>query len=150
MAVPSARTADTVATQPPQIATNTAALAAQEPAREEKVPPLSSKPGQAIFFPDNKQAVDEKDEALLRGHADKLKANRRLAVTLVAHISDDGSRNYNLAQMQIWIDSISATLQSYGVRAGQIRKERRAEHLPATCSKACRNERRRVDLIYRK
>ncbi|MDX9706397.1 MAG: OmpA family protein, partial [Azospira sp.] len=50
-----------------------------------------------IFFAVNATEVDEAGRRKLRAHADRLKANRRLRVTLVGHTDHHGSRSYNLA-----------------------------------------------------
>lgn len=103
-----------------------------------------------IFFASNATAVDEAGRRKLRAHAERLKANRRLSVTLVGHTDHLGSRSYNLAIAERRTAEVAEVLTSLGVGRMQIRRYGVGSEKPGPrCQTTeCRGRMRRVDLIY--
>ncbi len=104
-----------------------------------------------IFFAPSVTAVDKAGEDKLRQHAERLKQDPDIVVTLVGHTDDLGSRNYNLAIAEQRLMAVNKLLRTYGVPAKQIRRYRGdGEKIPETCKSAsCRQQMRRVELIYK-
>ena len=103
-----------------------------------------------VYFQLRSTAVDETAEQKLREHAERLKQNPKERVTLIGHMDDLGSRNYNLAITEERLMAVSKQLRAYGVPARQIRRERAASEIsPTPCrNEACRALMRRVELKY--
>ena len=103
-----------------------------------------------IYFQLRSTTVDEAGELKLRAHAERLKQNPKERVTLIGHMDDLGSRNYNLAITEERLMAVSKQLRAYGVPARQIRRERAASEIsPTPCrNEACRALMRRVELKY--
>lgn len=109
--------------------------------------------GNNIYFPGKKTAVDEQDKEMLRQHALRLKQNPRLVLTLRVHTDSRGSRSYNLAIAEEWTSSIIRTLCKLGASRKQIQTELSGHRIaPAEGCKTteCRQQLRRVELIYKK
>lgn len=138
----------TAAGTPPPDAPPATASAGDPPAKtvaEPKIPDTDK-----IFFAVNATEVDEAGRRKLRAHADRLKANRRLSVTLVGHTDHHGSRSYNLAIAERRTAVVAEVLTSLGVGRTQIRRYGVGNEKPGPhCQTAeCRSRMRRVDLIY--
>lgn len=105
-----------------------------------------------ICFPPGKVAVDAADKRLLQRHADRLKQNRRLVVTLVAFTDSQGSPNFGLALTGRWLRSVADTLAAFGVPRHQVRKDAypRPRDSVACPSGNCPPGTPRVELRYRK
>lgn len=103
-----------------------------------------------IFFASGAATVDDEGRRKLRAHAERLKENRRLSVTLVGHTDHLGSRSYNLAIAERRTTAVAEVLTSFGVGRSQIRSYGvGSEKRGTACRTAeCRSRMRRVDLIY--
>lgn len=104
----------------------------------------------SIFFVAGATRVDPVGAAKLRRHAARLKENPRQDVTLVGHTDNLGSSSYNLAIAEQRAAAVARMLQSMGVSRSQIRHYGMGdEKTGPTCrTAACRQKKRRVDLIY--
>jgi outer membrane protein OmpA-like peptidoglycan-associated protein len=104
----------------------------------------------SVFFASADATLDADDKAKLVLHATRLKADPKLVVTLVGHTDHLGSPSYNLAIADKRIDAVFAQLRAHGVPARQIRRYGMGgETAPINCrSAACRQQMRRVDLVY--
>lgn len=131
--------APSAATAPPPA---TPAAAAQP------APPVIAE--NAVFFAPGATRVDAAGDARLRAHAARLKGNPKLDVTLVGHTDNLGSTAYNLAIAEQRAAAVARTLQAMGVGRLQIRHYGMGdEQAAANCrNAACRQQQRRVDLIY--
>lgn len=145
-------------------ATSTAAGGddAQQPAASSAAkgispPPVSEKTLMAavnlensVFFPSSVTVVDDAGRRLLLGHAERLKSNPDLQVTLVGHTDDLGSPSYNLAIAEQRVNAVYAILRRAGVPLTQIRRYGvGSEQVDRACKSAeCRRKMRRVELIY--
>ncbi|MBS1160991.1 MAG: OmpA/MotB [Proteobacteria bacterium] len=103
-----------------------------------------------VYFAVGSSTISEVEKEKLRGHAERLKEDKQLHVTLFGHADDTGSRSYNLALTDMRVSAVSKQLRSFGVSARQMRRnvigrERRASHCKF---EACRQKLRRVELVY--
>ncbi len=107
-------------------------------------------PADNIYFQLRSTAIDEAEKLKLRAHAERLKENPKARVTLVGHMDDLGSRNYNLAITEERLMAVTSQLRALGVPARQIRRQRAAvENSSPDCkTEACRAPMRRVELKY--
>jgi len=103
-----------------------------------------------IYFQLRSTAVDEAGKLKLREHANQLRQNPKKRVTLIGHMDDLGSRNYNLAITEERLMAVSNQLRAYGVSAHQIRRTRvTSDSSPTPCrNEACRALTRMVELKY--
>jgi len=115
------------------------------------LPDARSNAEDSIYFSSGKARIDDRGARLLRQHADRLKANPRQVVTLVAFTDNVGSRSYNLAIAEERMVAVAEALRALGVAKSQIRRESAGHSkMSAACSTpACRQQRRRVELIYK-
>lgn len=106
--------------------------------------------GNAVFFASGATQVDAAGEARLRRHAARLKEDPKLDVTLVGHTDNLGSSAYNLAIAEQRAAAVARMLQAMGVGRRQIRHYGVGDEKggPTCRSAACRQQKRRVDLIY--
>lgn len=104
----------------------------------------------SVYFQLRSTALDEAGKLKLREHADRLKQNPKERVTLIGHMDDLGSRNYNLAITEERLMAVSSQLRAFGVPARQIRRTRATSDDNSTpCrNEACRALMRRVELKY--
>ncbi len=128
---------------------------------KEKVPevPMAKREAQAIaavddansiFFGLGKTTVDAEGEARLRVHAQRLKDDPKLVVTLLGYTDDLGSRSYNLAIAEQRVNNVYQLLRRFGVPLSQLRRyDIGREKVALACrSEACRRKMRRVELDY--
>lgn len=103
-----------------------------------------------VYFELRSTLIDDAGKATLREHAERLKANPKQKVTLVGHMDDLGSRNYNLAITEERLAAVSSQLRALGVQARQIRRDRASgeSDSPPCRNEACRALMRRVELKY--
>lgn len=103
-----------------------------------------------VYFELRSTLIDDTGKATLREHAERLKANPKQKVTLVGHMDDLGSRNYNLAITEERLAAVSSQLRALGVQARQIRRDRASgeSDSPPCKNEACRALMRRVELKY--
>ena len=115
---------------------------------EQTIEPVSEESN--IFFLLRSTTVDEAGKEKLRRHADRLKSNPMETVSLVGYTDDQGSRNYNLAITQERLLVVEKLLKSYRVPARQIRRKRigSLKSSPACKTDRCRQQMRRVELVY--
>lgn len=103
-----------------------------------------------VFFVLGSSSVNAAGRMTARRHAERLKANPKLEVTLVGYTDDLGSPSYNLAIAELRVNAIHKVLRAQGVRLNQIRRHMagREELAPACRSTACRKKMRRVEFVY--
>lgn len=105
----------------------------------------------SIFFELGQSELSDGEKARLQEHALRLKANPHLHVTLVGHTDNSGSPSFNIAVAERRARAVYAQLRAFGVPARQLRRygvggEKGRLH----CQTAeCRQQQRRVDLVYR-
>ena len=111
---------------------------------------LPANPAETIFFSPGASTISSSERGKLKPLAARLKADRRLAVTLIGHANDTGSRSFNVAIADARIAATVAALKKMGVAAYQFRKRIVGdEKVPANCRSAeCRRSMRRVDLVF--
>lgn len=103
-----------------------------------------------VFFVLGAAMVDAVGRKKVRDHAERLKADPKLEVTLVGYTDDLGSPSYNLAIAEQRVNAIHKELRSNGVRSSQIRRHVAgpAPLAPACRSTECRRKMRRVQFVY--
>jgi outer membrane protein OmpA-like peptidoglycan-associated protein len=104
-----------------------------------------------VYFSQGSSSIDEVGRETIRRHAEKLKGNRRLVVTLIGHSTDGGSMEYKVALGQKRVDAVAEELRSAGAAQGQIRKQSVPSGKSAgdrCASEACYQLDRRVELRY--
>lgn len=104
----------------------------------------------SIFFPLGSSALAAIEQEKLGHHANRLKEDRGLLVTLIGHADGNGSPSFNLAVADARVTSVSAILRKLGVYANQIRKiVVGSEKRLARCrSVDCRRKMRRVEMVF--
>ena len=103
-----------------------------------------------IFFPAGSNMVDDIGKQKLRQHAEHLKQNPKIFVTLVGSAFGQGSRSYNLALAEERLMAVNTLLRTYGVSPRQIRRNRVGNgrnQAPCT-STDCLQEISKVVLMY--
>lgn len=108
--------------------------------------------GNAVYFQRGSIVLDDVAIAVLRRHAERLRENLHLVVTLVGHTDHLGSRSFNLAIAEQRTAAVKAKLREFGVAAKKIRERSYGYEQPgAACAgEPCRRKMRRVDLLYPK
>ncbi len=103
-----------------------------------------------VFFVLGSASVNAAGRMTAQRHAERLKANPKLEVTLVGYTDDLGSPSYNLAIAEQRVNAIHKELRTQGVRSNQIRRHMagREQLAPACRSTACRKKMRRVEFVY--
>jgi len=103
-----------------------------------------------VFFVLGASVVDAVGRKKVRHHAERLKADPKLEVTLVGYTDDLGSPSYNLAIAEQRVNAIHKALRGNGVRSNQIRRHVAGpEQLAPACrSTECRRKMRRVQFVY--
>ena len=126
------------------------ALARDEP--EEAQVMAAVRPGSSVFFARGAAEVDAAARSMLQTHAERLRADNKLQVTLTGYTDDLGSRAYNLAIADKRVAAVYAVLREMGVPGRQMRRSGLgAETAGRDCqSPECRRLMRRVELVYRK
>jgi len=105
-----------------------------------------------VFFGQGSSTVDAVGEQTLQRHAQRLKSDPKLVVTLTGYTDDQGSRSYNLAIAEQRVNAVYQLLRRAGVPATQMRRYGvGAEKVSQYCrSPECRQTMRRVELVYAK
>lgn len=131
--------------------TGASGAVAAEPPVAPRAEPERLVHGDNIFFRAGSTELDAAERLKLPAHAERLKADSRLVVTLVGHTDDQGSRSYKLAIAQGRVDTVFAALRRLGVPARQMQRfPVGREKLVTGCTTAeCRKTMRRVEVIYR-
>lgn len=118
----------------------------------ERSEPAAPAPGDAntVFFRRGSAALDDAALTALRTHAERLRDDPRLVVTLVGHTDHLGSRSFNLAIAEQRTTAVKTKLRELGVPAKQVRQRNYGnEKAAAGCrSEECRARMRRVDFVY--
>jgi len=104
-----------------------------------------------IYFRLGKTNIDDQGIQTLMKHAERLKNNTKLFVTLIGHTDNLGSPAYNQAISDARLSAVARILKEQGVSRHQIRRislgnERRKTVLCRTDE--CRQTMRRVELTY--
>ncbi len=119
--------------------------------REEKLPrgmPEIPAAG-SVFFAFASAALSEQAIGVLRGHAERLKANPKQVVLLVAHTDSLGSPSIDVAVAEKRLDAVAELLVSLGVAKKQLRRSTMGnEEAPSGCEASCGRLMRRVDVLY--
>lgn len=104
-----------------------------------------------VYFQSGSTEIEAGERLKLPAHAERLKADPRLVVTLVGHTDDQGSPSYNLAIAQGRVDAVFAALRRLGVPARQMQRYPVGrEKMEVGCTTVeCRRAMRRVELVYR-
>ena len=138
---------------PPTVSAPAAApTVASEPASTEAQVIASVELEYSVFFERGSTEVDDVGKALLRRHAERLKANRKERVTLIGHTENFGSREYSVAIADERVDAVYSLLRKFGVSSRQLRRYSAGmEKTRKACqSQECRPLMRRVELKYSK
>lgn len=140
---PLPRSVDELPKQIPEVPSHEA-----QPGREEAMP--ASVPGHSVFFLRGESFIDAAAEEVLRTHAERLKAEPGLVVTLIGRTDPLGSRSFNLAVAEQRTAEVAKVLRSMGVAKAQIRRySLGGEKQKRDCrTEECRKFLRRVDLVY--
>ena len=104
-----------------------------------------------VYFAQGSAELDMAGRETLKQHAEKLKSDRRLMVTLISYPADRGSTEYKIALGQKRVDVVAEELRSAGVATSQIRKQSYASeraNADRCKTEACRQSDRRVELRY--
>ena len=103
-----------------------------------------------VFFMLGATQPDAAGRQKVQEHAERLKADPKLVVTLTGYTDDQGSPSYNLAIAEQRVNGIFQQLRKSGVRANQIRRQVAGrEALAQSCrSTECRQKMRRVHFVY--
>lgn len=112
----------------------------------------SVKPENSVFFEQGSSEIDDSGRATLRLHADRLKANPKMRVTLIGRAESFGSRSMSIALADKRVSVVYAQLRAYGVPPRQLlRANVGIEKNNKACqSPECRRLMRRVELRYAK
>ncbi len=130
----------------------TAALPVENTARPAAVAPEAS-PASAeepVLFGRGSSVVDDTGMEVVRRHAERLRADPKLVVTLVGRTDDLGSRSYNVAVADRRVIAVAAALRRLDVPRGQIRRASAGGEVArvACADDECRASRRRVDFFF--
>jgi len=104
---------------------------------------------ESIYFDLGSSVLDTVALRALRKHAERLKADSKQSVTLVAHTDYLGSRSLNVAIAQQRLNVVVEALKSMGIPRRQLRLSSMGnEKAPRDCKTTCRRQMRRVDVVY--
>lgn len=103
-----------------------------------------------VFFQSGAAQIDGTGLQTIQRHAERLKANPKLFVTLLGYTDDLGSLSYNLAIAEQRINAVAKQLRAQGVPLKQIRRQvaGREAQAQACRSAECRARMRRVEFSY--
>lgn len=107
-------------------------------------------PDNNIFFKADELRLDVEDGQKLQRHAQRLKDNPKLRVTLVGYADDQGSPSIQLAKAEQRLDAVFQSLRRMGVPARQLKRYPvgREKTSPGCNTAECRDNMRRVELVY--
>lgn len=133
----------------PALASGSETIAVDEGVREKQVIAAVDLE-KSVFFATGESEVDAKGKALLRHHAERLKAEPKQRVLLVGYTDDRGSGAYNIAIADMRVNAVYQLLRDYGVPPKQLRRfSAGGEKNSSACrSVECRRLMRRVELNY--
>lgn len=103
-----------------------------------------------VFFQSGAAQMDGAGLQTVQRHAERLRANPKLVVTLLGYTDDLGSPSYNLAIAEQRINAVAKQLRAQGVPLKQIRRQvaGRETQAQACRSAECRARMRRVEFSY--
>lgn len=103
-----------------------------------------------IYFSYDSAALDARSAAVVREHAQYLRAHPTTRVVLEGHTDERGSREYNIGLGERRAYSVRNLFQQEGVKTAQLRVLSYGEERPAAnCqSELCYAKNRRVVIIY--
>jgi outer membrane protein OmpA-like peptidoglycan-associated protein len=117
---------------------------------EEPLPDLNRRDN--VYFAQGSSVIDAAGKDTIRQHADRLRNDRRLVITLIGYSSSDGgSTEYKVALGQKRLDAVAEELKAAGAALGQIRKQSYPSSKsgnPRCASEGCHQQERRVELRY--
>lgn len=121
------------------------------PRAEEKAVSVPLDADDNIFFKSGETELDTEDTQKLQRHAQRLKDDPKLLLTLVGHADDQGSRSYQLARAEQRLEAVFQALRRMGVAVRQLKRYPvgREKGNPGCSVPECRVSMRRVELIYR-
>lgn len=105
-----------------------------------------------IYFDFDSYSVKPEYQATLKQHADFMRANRNMTVTLEGHTDERGGREYNLALGQRRAEAVRQTLDLLGVPASQLEAISYGKEKPKLSgfSEEAFAQNRRVEIRYNK
>lgn len=105
-----------------------------------------------IYFDFDSYSVKPEYQATLKQHADFMRANRNITVTLEGHTDERGGREYNLALGQRRAEAVRQTLDLLGVPASQLEAISYGKEKPKASgfSEEAFSQNRRVEIRYNK
>lgn len=105
-----------------------------------------------IYFDFDSYSVKPEYQATLQQHADFMRANRNITVTLEGHTDERGGREYNLALGQRRAEAVRQTLDLLGVPASQLEAISYGKEKPKLSgfSEEAFAQNRRVEIRYNK
>ncbi|THU04508.1 peptidoglycan-associated lipoprotein Pal [Lampropedia puyangensis] len=105
-----------------------------------------------IYFDFDSYSVKPEYQATLQKHADFMRANRNITVTLEGHTDERGGREYNLALGQRRAEAVRQTLDLLGVPASQLEAISYGKEKPKATgfSEEAFSQNRRVEIRYNK
>lgn len=119
---------------------------------EKSVPvaPTSAEIENSIYFRANEARLEEEELGKLRRHAERLKENPKVIVTLIGHTDNQGSRSYKLAIADERVRAVFRRLLQEGVPRKQLRRYPAGKEMNRRgCETAdCQTFMRRVELVY--
>lgn len=117
---------------------------------EEPLPDMNRRDN--VYFAQGSSVIDQAGRETIRTHAERLKNDRRLVITLIGYNSTDGgSTEYKVALGQKRLEAVAVELKAAGAALGQIRKQSSPSPKSTAqrcASEACHQLDRRVELRY--
>lgn len=112
--------------------------------------PDASARDRIIYFSYDSSTIDSRSEAVIREHANYLRANPGTMVVLEGHTDERGTRDYNIGLGERRAYSVKQAFQNYGVGVQQMRVLSYGEERPAVwgSDELSYAKNRRVVIIY--
>jgi outer membrane protein OmpA-like peptidoglycan-associated protein len=128
----------------------TPANTVNQPAETEHKTTAAATDNLNIYFPPGSSIVSSIEREKLRNHAEHLKAEPQLKITLIGHTGDTGSPSFNLALADMRVSAVSNALKSLGIPERRIRRNMGERNRQAAqCKTAeCPQSVQRVELVY--
>lgn len=106
--------------------------------------------GYVFYFDFDRTELKPRARALLAEHADYLKDNGAVRITIQGHADERGTREYNLALGERRASAVRDYLQSMGVASSQLRVVSYGEERPVDprSAESAWSKNRRVELAY--
>ncbi|MDO5091153.1 MAG: peptidoglycan-associated lipoprotein Pal [Cardiobacteriaceae bacterium] len=112
--------------------------------------PDASARDRIIYFSYDSSSIDSRSEAVIREHANYLRANPGTMVVLEGHTDERGTRDYNIGLGERRAYSVKQAFQNHGVGIQQMRVLSYGEERPAVwgSDELSYAKNRRVVIIY--